>query len=70
MERVHAKGTLGIRMVDMRYEIFRSGTGGTCNAVRIGIDGEECDMHSGGVFVLVVEGNISERDLSVVFVLQ
>lgn len=57
-------------MEGIGYGLFRSGMDAACNPVRMGSNEKECNMHSGGTPILVIDRNISKRNLGVVFVFQ
>lgn len=61
---------LGTKTAGMICALSRSGMDVACNVVSVGVGGGKDDMHSGGTLVLVIERNIPERYLCVVFVFQ
>jgi hypothetical protein len=50
--------------------LFRNGMDAACYVVSVDISEKEHDVHSGGALILITEGNIPKRYLSVVFVFQ
>lgn len=60
----------GTKIGGMTCGLFHSRMDGACNSVRMHANGRKRYMHSGDTFVLLAKRNISNRNLSVVFVFQ